>query len=1337
MPATHTVVYAQWEELWYLVEIDPNGGEFQLQSTGEDNSGYSTWFWLNYGDLIEEYTEVTRDYEASSDGTYYYKYYDRTHYGLGDEYESREDSYTDRSAGYTTSIGEATDLSQRYEVSPGAYRYAGWFKVENDGSEAPYNFETPVQSNVYLKLHWKSVGIYYIQYNPAGGTLDNNDLNEEQFKDLDNANYADKARIVVMRTVVDSPDDKNFIGWRLRNDPSGTLYYPGGAFEFNAAYAETTVDEHGNERKYMVLDAVYQAIDEPELIYDANGGTMTSTADHGSGTFLKNVSTNNGVTTETELTDSEKYQYNTDAGRLTVRSLVNNTQITLSNGSGFSYNYSIGGRTGNYVFSGWNTKPDGSGTHYDAGSNIYIDNEEDNPVILYAEWKVRVYFDKNNDNANWGGDWTASAAPVYTDDNGQYYTEILLNSQLSEPSYIPVASDKVFYNWSTTHYTDFNDNTPFDFSEPVTQDMIDTVCAAQGSTHITLYAIWNIPPEVTLHAVDSSAETLVLKDNDWRNTDHFTINSNGTPTSVAAYSDVSSYADPNNAAYKYAFACVSDSLENVSDENRITNIFYNTSARRVYVTYEGGTTGPLEDGEEIYLVYYTAPVNIGYVVMNSDGSLTPASVSGSAPTSANINGTYVMASNLTAPLSWEGTHQFYSYAIGDELPAVSPDSSIMHVITESSSSDSSRPELRVRDSWRGFEYSTDGGSSWTNAGYDIELYAIYYANKPTIVTLNEQTIGYPDDMDTEFTYTVRTFQQDKTVTEYTYYYRTGSIVRYSYNKIEDEDNENATIYRQSNNRYPIINDLQLSNSVTNSSTELSSNTVDLSDGQSESFTLFYSAETTGSTDSYTAASSGGYNTIYYYNGSGYYQIFYKSTTKHVIDQTIEIVQTPKTDFATAMIQSPVTEKGIIDQSARKYTYTAANDSTVQSVTYTNTRESSPVEVHVAIASGNGYYKHDGYRTDTQSSYKGTVALGSSITLQSSFPSNGLLASEYSDSYVFAGIIYGKEELNNNHVIDVEDSGITTVTYGQTDSTNSPNIYELYLNNDTQKRLGDNEIYYVYYKRPVITYWYEDGNGTLTKIDPVRVNGAALTLNGQVVAQDSTLPIDGNLYHEGSEFVISQAGSAYKVPPTLDSSHSAMPVEYAEIGVGTPDELLHSSENKELRLSVENGIVKYRFSSSDTSEPFDSADDMVVYVIYKGGNNLTISKTINRIKSQKGNPTFQFRIRRTADIYGTPLDPVEERVVSLSFTETGTRTASLPDLAPGSYEITELSNINYTLSDIFVSPNSAGEASQPTATATVTIGTRSEVTVSFTNSTNSNTKKTYQTFTDNHIDYTGQ
>ncbi|MBQ1518589.1 MAG: InlB B-repeat-containing protein, partial [Ruminococcus sp.] len=245
MPANKLAVYAQWEKLRYLVEIDPNGGKFEIQSDGEDNSGYSTWFWVNYDDTISEYKNVTRNYRMSQDGHYYYRYLDREYYDLGDEYSEGEASITDRSAGYTKEAKDATDLRYRYEEARDAYRYAGWYKVQEDGSEVPYQFDDPVRENTRLRLHWKALGTYYIKYEPGEGILDDQDHSEDQFKVMDDADYADKAHVVITRTVRETPDGKNFIGWRLRNDPSGNLYYPGGAFEFNSAYAEKVIDDEG------------------------------------------------------------------------------------------------------------------------------------------------------------------------------------------------------------------------------------------------------------------------------------------------------------------------------------------------------------------------------------------------------------------------------------------------------------------------------------------------------------------------------------------------------------------------------------------------------------------------------------------------------------------------------------------------------------------------------------------------------------------------------------------------------------------------------------------------------------------------------------------------------------------------------------------------------------------------------------------------------------------------------------------------------------------------------------------------------------------------------------
>ncbi|WP_295078291.1 InlB B-repeat-containing protein [Ruminococcus sp.] len=1342
MPSHNLVVYAGWEKLWYLVEIDPNGGEFELQSTGNDNSGYSTWFWVNYGDIISEYKEVTRDYETSSEGTYFYKYYDREYYQLGDEYESREDSITERSAGYTQNIMEATDFEHTYELSEGAYRYAGWYKVDKQsGAETLYNFDNPVESNTFLRLHWKAVGTYYIQYNPAGGVLDENDKNEAQFKTLDTADYADKAQVIIMRTVVEAPEGKNFIGWRLRNDPSGTIYYPGGTFEFNAAYAETRIDENGNERKYMTLDAVYQEIDVPSVIYDANGGTMTSTADHGSGTFLKNVSHNNGVTTETELTDSEKYQYNVDAGRLTVRNLENNKPITLSDGTGFSYTYS----NTDYIFGGWNTEPDGSGIHYDAGSNLYhIDTEGDNPVILYAEWKIRVYFDKNNDDAGWGGDWTGSADHVYVWDSArnQYYTEISINSMLDEPSYTPVAADSIFCNWSTTQYAAVEDNEPFDFSEPVTQERISAESSGQ---YLTLYAIWDTLPEITLHAVDSSNETLVLKDEAWLYAEHLTVSSDSTE--LITFNDVQGYADPAKeglTGYKYAFACVSDSLGNVSDEKRINDIYYNVAERSVYVTYANGTEEPLANGEEIYLIYYDTVLPIGYVAMGTDGSITEVAVSNSAPVTAAVNGIYKIADNLTTPLSYPtlGTNNYYSYAVGDEFSAQA-DSSVLHMITGSSNTNNApRPTLWVRDTWRGFEYSTNG-NTWVSAGYDPQLYVVYYPSQPTIVNLNEKTVGFPEDMDKKFTYHVTIKQQEKqfTVDEY-YYDDNGSEHHLDGSESIYGGNSFGTVLGGaiSNLHFSSQNYANQSSQASFAPpVELSSNTVELSNEQVESFALLYNTNESMIQEN---ATYGDHEALYCRTGfviGTYHQIQHRKTTYIITQQIIEIVQEAEEDFTTTMTQSPA-NGGTIYQDALTYTYTAPTTPTTQNITYTNSRESAPVEVHVAIAKGNGYYEHDEYRTDTENDYKADIARGSTLTLLDRFSPEDLLDTEDNSSYVFAGIVYGEKQSYDNQRIDVAGSDTESITFGLTDSDN---IYDLYLDGNTDNLLGDYEIYYVYYKVPTIIYCIEGSSGTLVPFDPpLTINGSEVTLNGGTVVQNSQLPLDTASYYSNGEFLISQAiRNGYKIPPVLDYAGGDVPVEYAFLGVGPSSASrisdLQYSEGKELRMSVEDGIVKYRFNAADTAEPLDSADDLVVYAIYKGGNKLTISKTINRVRTKVGYPTFQYRIRRVADGNGVPLsaENSEESVIAMSFTSSGTMNSEFVKLPVGTYEITELSNINYTLSDISVSPGEAGETEG--ATATVTIGARSEVIVSFTNSINSNDKKTYQTFTDNHIDYTGQ
>ena len=119
--------------------------------------------------------------------------------------------------------------------------------------------------------------------------------------------------------------------------------------------------------------------------------------------------------------------------------------------------------------------------------------------------------------------------------------------------------------------------------------------------------------------------------------------------------------------------------------------------------------------------------------------------------STGILGTYDLQTSLDKPLSYVSEKSFthYAFAVG------STDNTTMSIITETSDSDDSRPALQVRNTWRGFQYSMDGGTNWTNCGYSgIQLYVLYYSFDPIIVLLQAKTFGLMEDMRKEFTFTV-------------------------------------------------------------------------------------------------------------------------------------------------------------------------------------------------------------------------------------------------------------------------------------------------------------------------------------------------------------------------------------------------------------------------------------------------------------------------------------------------------------------------------------------------------------------------------------------------------
>ena len=216
MPAANKVVYAKWYPVYYLIQIDPNGGTI----AGPSNQNESTYFWLQYGMTIgqygttRQYIETTAD-EADSLGaeTYYYRYVSPTINDNGTvlehsawsgsntatlwgsdldsqkdnegirpsfyrmaEYVKASDYHTENDAFYQYMVANGgQELADQWDSSyvdtgklyrpvmdtDPAWTFVGWYR---DGN--PYDFTSAVTSDVTLTALWRQAGKYYLYYNP-------------------------------------------------------------------------------------------------------------------------------------------------------------------------------------------------------------------------------------------------------------------------------------------------------------------------------------------------------------------------------------------------------------------------------------------------------------------------------------------------------------------------------------------------------------------------------------------------------------------------------------------------------------------------------------------------------------------------------------------------------------------------------------------------------------------------------------------------------------------------------------------------------------------------------------------------------------------------------------------------------------------------------------------------------------------------------------------------------------------------------------------------------------------------------------------------------------------
>ena len=1145
--------------------------------------------------------------------------------------------------------------------------------------------------------------------------MSDGDENETTFNILDAGVYADSSEVLVTRTAV-PPPGYSFTGWRIRYG-DGEVLHPGQQFFFNSAYTVTVPDANGNPVQRLVLDAVYSRVSTVSLTTDANGGWVDPEV-----AVTLPLAYPNAPTLITNITDTAR----------TVSGMRNNAYGTLSDGGG--YHCIVQDEAGNDVklnFLGWNTKADGTGTHFDGGTFIGVDtlDAENGHNVLYAEWGVRVYFDKNRDTGVWHDDLWQAQSDTYAWDpeKEMYYQETTLNGYAKHPR-IPLTStaeDEMFVLWSTNRYTAVEQLEEFDFAQPITRP-------------VTLHARWSNFIRVPFHVVDSSYATPMLMDGEWLNEENrqFKV---GNYTDVSFADEPSQYLHDVPATHAYAFTCVSASPEGVSDaaDRRIVRMYYNSdpAIRTVYVDYANGTTGPMPDDKEIYVVYYAnpRPITIAYEKMETDGGLTPVATNAAsaAPGWVAVDGDATnMAAVAKAPKSYpvdSSDFKYYAYAIGETNAASS--AQLRFITGAKGLDDSDRPVLWIRNTWRGCEYCTGDplaeNAVWNRYGADAQLYVVYFTSQTTIVNFKELTVGTEADMAERFEYvvavsnvsiavtnwqtrTLSTTRSSQTSTynrRYAYYhtYRTyggaGSEKTAGpwYYYYSDSEWKNPTPTKVDPGRLVFEGD--------------QSSVYALSDGGVETVALFTSV--VGGNNWLDGGGTNASNSAATEVGSEGFLGFGRSEGDPPARGTLTLVKTEYSVTITNMQMVVITQRpkeafrtvNDIGDGEYVFTQTSAATNAAYKVTFTNTRKELPVELHVAF-SQNGTIDHvdNAWRSETTNDYTVAVALKEDGTFAVAAADleakEGTLIRAGLDlgDRRFMGVYYGKADESDGADENkaVLKGKVTSVGLVKPEGSE---YYELCLNGDPALKLAENRLYCVYCAMPRLYYVATGANGSLTKRDTVAFEGNAVSMGnpGETeVAQGTLLEVGAD-----AEYTVAVGGGAadFRVPLVIDGVEHASLSRMA-FGAGAADAASTNAMNvvtsgASIRLKVVDAVLKW---SVDGQSWGDFTGAPAIYSIYKeAGHDLTITEISIASGVDKEMDEFMLTIKSDNLTNGVTylvsgyrdesVTPTPDGVITLTLTNGCSITIhSLPNDGVSAYVLTETLPEVYALTNLTVDGN---------------------------------------------------
>ena len=415
-----TTLYAQWKALTYTVHYSANGGQGQMNDqvvfrTKSDTLSANMF-------TREDYTFVCWNTKANGTGkTYANSENIKDAANAGDTLtlfaQWKAQAYTIHfyaNGGTGTMNDQIVERNASVKLMANAFKrdnfdFAGW-NTKADGTGIFYKDHQSVKDletaggKVTLFAQWK-MQTYIIRFDANGCSGSMTDQ------------VANRGAVVNLQANALTREDYSFAGWNSEEDGSGTAYPDKASVKDLAESGESTtlyaqwkkqtyiIRYNGNGGFGIMADQTVERGTETELTANtfvrancdfAGWNTMPdgTGAAYGNSATVKNL-TNSGNTITLYAqwrlkTYTIRYDCNGGAGSMSEQNVDLGTSVNLA-ANAFTREH--------FDFTGWNTKPDGTGDDYSAGESVKDLAEAGETVTLFAQWKIQTYtirFEANN-----------------------------------------------------------------------------------------------------------------------------------------------------------------------------------------------------------------------------------------------------------------------------------------------------------------------------------------------------------------------------------------------------------------------------------------------------------------------------------------------------------------------------------------------------------------------------------------------------------------------------------------------------------------------------------------------------------------------------------------------------------------------------------------------------------------------------------------------------------------------------------------------------------------------------------------------------------------------------